>query len=389
MAATGSAVGKKVGGSSPITIRHGSTVIYVKEVADLEAVLAAVKGSSVPSTLGQGEVGSTLTGDIFQLGVSAQSLISGLVGEHCPCLRDGLFKMKKSMKVGAPLAKKLTQLNSTSSLLRHFSEQWGKDLLHELQGMAQAGGKLGGGLEFDSGSCQSVGSAGDLESSDDAEADPVPEVLFGKVLSSALVAAQGSEVATEVIGSLGEGDAAAGKGVVDMAKSSGNVSFFDLFAEDSREAGTQASLTCIECDTFAARVGFFEAKVAGLVLKPAGIDFACQVLGLDEQLAKIQELEAELARKAEDLVATPLHWRALQSELGLWAEEEVWELAVASFPVAATVLPPKAAVADDPDALGSSLQRARCLLQGSPGKPLTAAGEWMFAEFDLVFGGPA
>ena len=247
---------RNVGGGSPITIRHGCTVIYVKEVADLEAVLTAVKGSSVQTTLGIGDESTTLAGDIIQLGITAQSIISGLVGAHCPSLRDGLFKLKKSMKVGAPLAKKLMQLNSTSSLLRHYSEQWGKDLLHELQGMAQAEGKLGGELEVDTLSCQSVGSTGTLDFSDDAEADPAPAVLYDKAISSAVVAARDSEIATEVLGPLCDGDAAAGKGVGDLAcalKPFGEsenenrapvVALFDLFDDDDArcDAAVQTSV---------------------------------------------------------------------------------------------------------------------------------------------------
>ena len=165
--------GPRIG--APVSIRCGNLVIYVHDVACIDATLGALLKTQQPVqvTAAASETAGTFAGDISNLAQEVQRRIADDMGLHCGTLRDASFHLRKAGSSSSSLSKRLQQLNGSYSLWRHFSGQWAKDLLLDVDSALCSSGAIDRpGSETSSvGLSEAVSSSGEVEAATPTSGD--------------------------------------------------------------------------------------------------------------------------------------------------------------------------------------------------------------------------
>jgi len=111
--------------AAPIVVRHGHFVLHINDVSQLETVLTTMRGSHTTTSNSEHDL------DVLaSLGQSALEVIAAATGTHFSSLRHALTANRD--KVPRNLMKKLERINTCASFARHYTTQYGKEVLSEL-----------------------------------------------------------------------------------------------------------------------------------------------------------------------------------------------------------------------------------------------------------------
>eukprot|EP00931_Biecheleriopsis_adriatica_P047355 TRINITY_DN27298_c0_g2_i1.p1 TRINITY_DN27298_c0_g2~~TRINITY_DN27298_c0_g2_i1.p1 ORF type:complete len:385 (+),score=73.20 TRINITY_DN27298_c0_g2_i1:48-1157(+) len=117
---------------SSVAVRHGDFLVHLPSAADAASLVKQLQGDAGK----HGPASEALP----RLGLRLQQQVSDGLGTHCSTLRDGIFKLKKSVQAAAlsdvevarAAIKKLEQINVAASVLRHYSSAWEEQVVSEL-----------------------------------------------------------------------------------------------------------------------------------------------------------------------------------------------------------------------------------------------------------------
>lgn len=169
---------------APVVIRHGKVVAHVNDINSLSATLSALREfgvgdgrmETVDASLPAVQSTSNLSRSILELSSELLDILANSQNKHFSSLRHAIVASRSSLP--KDMVKRLEHVNSCAFFLRHYSMQFGKDIMKNLSDILADGvakHNVGFGVEEVSSDLDSI-PADDLFSND--EFDP----WFGKKL---------------------------------------------------------------------------------------------------------------------------------------------------------------------------------------------------------------